>query len=144
MQNNKLQETTSILLEALKENRPDQGALQTKLFEMNLMNPQSAQVAEAIFQMNMFTQYDRNYIGQLCEKAGLMQRALEHYTDVADVKRVMFHSHSMSPEFVTQYFARMPPEACLECLYDLLRNNRQNLQVVVQAAIKYHEQIGAG
>jgi clathrin heavy chain len=28
-------------------------------------------------------------------------------------------------------------------LYDLLRSNRQNLQVVVQVAIKFHEQIGA-
>jgi hypothetical protein len=28
----------------------------------------------------MFTHYDRAHIAQLCEKAGLLQRALEHYT----------------------------------------------------------------
>merc|ERR1719284_1972462 len=50
----------------------------------------------------------------------------------------------MTPEFLTQFFGRLPPEVGLECLYDMLRHNRQNLQVVVQVAIKYHEQIGAG
>uniref|UniRef100_A0A7S4QZJ1 Clathrin heavy chain n=1 Tax=Alexandrium monilatum TaxID=311494 RepID=A0A7S4QZJ1_9DINO len=142
MEQNRLQETTSILLEALKENRPDQAQLQTQLLAMNLQ--QAPKVAEAIMQMNMFTHYDRTYIGQLCEKAGLMQRALEHYQDAADLKRVMLHAHQMTPEFLTQYFARMPPETALECLYDLLRHNRQNLNVAVQVAIKYHEQIGAG
>merc|ERR1719428_1046658 len=52
-------------------------------------------------------------------------------------------SHQMTPEFMTQYIGQMPPETALEVLHDLLRHNRQNLQVVVQAAIKYHEQIGA-
>eukprot|EP00439_Symbiodinium_sp_Y106_P050456 s5403_g6.t1 len=31
----------------------------------------------------------------------------------------------------------------LECLTDLMRHNRQNLQVAVKVAIQYHEQIGA-
>eukprot|EP00746_Dinoflagellata_sp_MGD_P128868 gnl/MRDRNA2_/MRDRNA2_63153_c0_seq1.p1 gnl/MRDRNA2_/MRDRNA2_63153_c0~~gnl/MRDRNA2_/MRDRNA2_63153_c0_seq1.p1 ORF type:complete len:1693 (+),score=391.73 gnl/MRDRNA2_/MRDRNA2_63153_c0_seq1:1-5079(+) len=141
MQGNKLQETTSILLDALKQNKPEQAALQTKLLEMNLI--QAPQVAEAIFQMDMFTHYDRHYIAQLCEKAGLMQRALEHYTEAADVKRCMLHSHSMTPEFISSYLGKMGPDVALECMYDLLRHNRQNLQVVVQCAIKYHEQIGA-
>jgi clathrin heavy chain len=49
----------------------------------------------------------------------------------------------MTPEFLTQFFGRMPPETAIECLYDLMRHNRQNLHVVVQIAIKYHEQVGA-
>merc|ERR1719174_2485246 len=77
MDQNRLQETTSILLDALKNNKPEQGHLQTKLLEMNLL--QAPKVAEAILQMNMFTHYDRHYIGQLCEKAGLVQYAMEHY-----------------------------------------------------------------
>jgi len=140
MDQNKLQEVTSILLEALKANRPDQGQLQTQLLAMNLQ--QAPKVAEAILQMNMFTHYDRAYIGKLCETAGLMQWALEHYQDSADLKRVLLHAHQMTPEFLTQYFSKMPPETALECLTDLLRHNRQNLNVVVQVAIKYHEQIG--
>merc|ERR1719421_288173 len=49
----------------------------------------------------------------------------------------------MTPEFISSYIGKMGPDVALECLYDLLRHNRQNLQVVVQCAIKYHEQIGA-
>jgi len=142
MEQNRLQETTSILLDALKANRPDQAQLQTQLLAMNLQ--QAPKVAEAILQMNLFTHYDRAYIGQLCEKAGLMQYALEHYTDTTDLKRVMLHAHQMTPEFLIQFFSRMPPESAFECLTDLMRHNRQNLNVVVQIAIKYHEQIGAG
>jgi hypothetical protein len=50
---------------------------------MNLQ--QAPKVAEAILQMNMFTHYDRAYIGKLCETAGLMQWALEHYSDTNDI-----------------------------------------------------------
>merc|ERR1712232_703803 len=55
----------------------------------------------------------------------------------------MLHAHTMTPEFLTGFFGRMPPETALECFHDLMRHNRNNLQVVVQIAIKYHEQIGA-
>jgi clathrin heavy chain len=41
-----VQQATSFLLDALKENRPEQGHLQTRLLEMNLM--QAPQVADAI------------------------------------------------------------------------------------------------
>merc|ERR1740123_1202789 len=140
MEQNRIQETTSLLLEALKANKPEHAQLQTQLLAMNLQ--QAPKVAEAILQMNMFTHYDRALVGQLCEKAGLMQWALEHFQDATDLKRVLLHAHTMTPEFLVQYFSKMPPDTALECLTDLLRHNRQNLQVVVQVAIKYHEQIG--
>jgi len=38
------------------------------------------QVADAILGNQMFTNYDKSHIAQMCEKAGLLQRALEHYT----------------------------------------------------------------
>lgn len=62
---NRVQETTAFLLEALKGNRPDEAHLQTKLFEINLMS--APNVAEGLFQLNLFTQYDRERIGKLCE-----------------------------------------------------------------------------
>lgn len=49
-------------------------------------------VADAILGNNMFTHYDRYTVGQLCEKAGLMQRALEHFTDIYDIKRTVVHT----------------------------------------------------
>mmetsp|Transcript_59562 Transcript_59562/g.174212 ORF Transcript_59562/g.174212 Transcript_59562/m.174212 type:complete len:1727 (+) Transcript_59562:54-5234(+) len=140
MEQNRLQETTSILLDALKGNKPEQGQLQTQLLAMNLQ--QAPKVAEAILQMNMFTHYDHQYIGQLCEKAGLVSWALEHYQDKADVKRAMLQAHLMTPEALIRFFGRLPPETSLECMYDLMRHNRQSLNIVVQVAIKYHEQVG--
>lgn len=58
------------------------------------------QVADAILGNQMFTNYDRPHIAQLCEKAGLLQRALEHYTDLYDIKRAVVHTHLLNPEVV--------------------------------------------
>lgn len=55
------------------------------------------QVADAILGNAMFTHYDRAHVAQLCEKAGLLQRALEHYTDLYDIKRAVV---SASMEFL--------------------------------------------
>ncbi|KYN98001.1 putative clathrin heavy chain [Plasmodium gaboni] len=86
----KLQEATSILLDYLKENKPEHKNLQTKLFEFNLYN--NVQVAETLFQMDIFTHYDKNKIAYLCEEKGLYQRALENYTNINDIKRVITKS----------------------------------------------------
>ncbi|KAF4687757.1 hypothetical protein FOZ60_003512 [Perkinsus olseni] len=143
----KLQETTSVLLDYLKDDKPEQGQLQTRLLEMNLM--QAPQVAEAIFQMNMLSHYDRQHIAMMCEKAGMYQRALEHYTDISDIRRCMLHSHDMSSDFLTNYIGKVlgngtenSKSVALELIEDMLRYNRQqNIQVVVQVAIKYHDQL---
>lgn len=91
LEQNLIPQCTAFLLEALKNNRPDQGELQTRLLEMNLMH--SPQVADAILGNNMLTHYNKAHISQLCEKAGLLQRALQHYTDIYDIKRAVVHSH---------------------------------------------------
>ena len=72
MGQNMIQQATSFLLDALKDNKPEQGPLQTRLLEMNLQN--APQVADAILGNEMFTHYDRPRIANLCEKAGLLQR----------------------------------------------------------------------
>merc|ERR1712216_1112651 len=89
------------------------------------------------------THYDRAYIGKLCEQAGLLQYAAEHYQDVGDLKRVMLHAHQFCPERLVEHFGKMAPEVALECMHDLMKHNPQNLSIVVQAAIEHHEQIGA-
>ncbi len=55
-------------------------------------------MADAILGNRMFTYYDRQHVAQLCEKAGLLQRALEHYTDLYDIKRAIIHAHLLSAE----------------------------------------------
>ncbi|XP_064619200.1 clathrin heavy chain 1 isoform X2 [Lineus longissimus] len=141
MESNMVQQCTSFLLDALKNNRPCDAPLQTRLLEMNLMS--APQVADAILGNQMFTHYDRAHIAQLCEKAGLLQRALEHYTDLYDIKRAVVHTHLLNPEWLVNYFGSLSVEDSLECLKAMLQANiRQNLQVCVQIATKYHEQLG--
>lgn len=66
------------------------------------------QVADAILGNQMFTHYDRAHVAQLCEKAGLLQRALEHYTDLYDIKRAVVHTHLLNPEVVTENAMHLP------------------------------------
>lgn len=62
---NRIQECTAFLLDALKNNAPDEGHLQTKVFEINLKS--APNVAERIFALNLFTQYDRERVARMCE-----------------------------------------------------------------------------
>lgn len=100
------------------------------------------QVADAIMGNQMFTHYDKAHIAQLCEKAGLLQRALEHYTDIYDIKRAVVHTHMLNPDWLVNYFGSLSVDDSLECLKAMMQANmRQNLQVCVKIASKYHEQL---
>ncbi|KAK8847678.1 hypothetical protein IAR55_005537 [Kwoniella newhampshirensis] len=117
MSQNMLQQATSILLDALKDNKPEQGPLQTRLLEMNLVSAPA--VADAILGNEMFTHYDRPRIANLAEKAGLVQR------------------------WLVDYFGRLTVEQSLSCLQEMLKSNlRQNLAIVVQIATKYSDLLG--
>ncbi|KAF9912226.1 hypothetical protein BX616_010375 [Lobosporangium transversale] len=141
MSQSMVQQATAFLLEALKDNLPQHAHLQTRLLEMNLM--QAPQVADAILGNEMFTHYDRASVASMCEKAGLYQRALEHYTEISDIKRVLVHTHLLTPDWVVSYFGRLSVEHSMECLREMLNvNMRQNLQLVVQVATKYSDQLG--
>lgn len=131
-----VQQCTKFLLEALKHNREVEGPLQTRLLEMNLIS--APQVADAILGNQMFTHYDRAHVAQLCEKAGLLQRALEHYTDLYDIKRAVVHTQLLNPEWLIGYFGSLSVEDSLECLKAMLTNNiRQNLQICVKVYINH-------
>ncbi|KAG9304457.1 hypothetical protein G9A89_020021 [Geosiphon pyriformis] len=135
-----IQQATSFLLDAIKDNKPEHGHLQTRLLEMNLIH--HPQVADAILSNEMFTHYDRFTIAKLCEKAGLYQKALEHYTDINDIKRVIVHTQALNPEWVVNYIGVLSVEQSLDCMKEMLKVNiRQNLQVVVQIATKYSDQL---
>lgn len=137
-----IQAVTAFLLDALKSNIPEHAHLQTKLIEMNIQ--QAPQVADAILGNQIFSHYDRPYIATLCEKAGLFQRALEHYTDIYDIKRTISHTHLLSPDWVVGYFNKLSVDQSLDCLKEMLTvNMRQNLQIVVQISTKYSDQLGA-
>lgn len=139
LQRNMVREATAFLLDALSADKPEQAALQTKLLEINLItNPQ---VADAILANGNLTHYDRPRIAQLCEKAGLYMRALQHYTDLPDIKRAIVNTHAIDPQQLTEFFGTLSAEWALECLKELLTNMQQNLQLVVSISKEYTEQL---
>ncbi|KAJ2576567.1 Clathrin heavy chain [Coemansia sp. RSA 1807] len=139
---NLVQQTTRFLLDALKDNRESDAQLQTKLLELNLLN--APQVADAILGNGMFSHFDRAYIAQLAEKAGLYQRALELYDNLDDIKRVAVHTEVLDGEWLIGYFGNLSVGDSLAVLRQMLEHNRaQNMQVVVQAATKYSDLLGA-
>jgi len=142
LSSNRVQETTAFLLEALKDNKAEHAYLQTKLLEINLIGG-APNVADAIMQNGILTQYDRAHVGKLCERAGMWQRAAEHYTDVADIKRVFKNSHAMNPEFVVSYFGKLNREQSIALLKDMMSRGPSNMNVCVEVAKKYHDELGS-
>lgn len=137
---NNLPAATAYLLEVLKDDRAEDSILQTKLLEMNIR--QHPQAAETIFQMEMFSHFDKVKIAQLCEQQGLYQRALENYRDINDIRRVLLNSQAINPDYLIAFFGHMTPNNALQCLHDMMKSNRQaNLAIVVQIATKYHTQL---
>ncbi|KAF5212039.1 Clathrin heavy chain 1 [Clavispora lusitaniae] len=138
---NFIQQGTAFLLDALKNDSPSDGHLQTKVLEINLLH--APQVADAILGNNMFSHYDKPSIGKLCEKSGLFQRALEHYDDLKDIKRVVVHTNVLPNDWLVSYFGQLNVQQSMACLNELLSNNiQQNLQVVIQVATKYSDLLG--
>lgn len=137
-----VQQATAFLLDVLAANNPEQGHLQTKLLEMNLLN--APQVADAILGNEMFTHYDQARIAQLCENAGLLTRALEHNTDPTAIKRIIVQTDKLPEDWLVSYFGNLTVELSLDCLNEMLKVNiRQNLKSVIQIAQKYSDLLGA-
>lgn len=142
LSSNRVQETTAFLLEALKDNKQEHAYLQTKLLEINLLGG-APQVADAIMQNGILTHYDRPHIGKLCERAGMWQRAAEHYTEINDIKRIFKNSHQMNPEFVVTFFGKLNREQSIMLLRDMMSRGPSNMQVCVEVAKKYHDELGS-
>ncbi|KAH9458268.1 hypothetical protein Pst134EB_010570 [Puccinia striiformis f. sp. tritici] len=108
---------------------------------MNLLN--APQVADAILGNAMFSHYDRPSVANLCEKARLLQRALEHYEDISDIKCVLVHTNILNTDWLVNYFGKLTVDQTVDCFCEMLKVNiRQNLQIVVQAATKYSDLVG--
>eukprot|EP00246_Nothoceros_aenigmaticus_P001174 TRINITY_DN1157_c0_g1_i1.p1 TRINITY_DN1157_c0_g1~~TRINITY_DN1157_c0_g1_i1.p1 ORF type:complete len:1698 (-),score=398.34 TRINITY_DN1157_c0_g1_i1:654-5747(-) len=141
LQRNMIREATSFLLDVLKPNLPEHALLQTKVLEINLVT--FPNVADAILANGMFSHYDRPRVAQLCEKAGLYMRALQHYTEIMDIKRVIVNTHAIEPQQLVEFFGTLSKEWALDCMKELLLvNMRGNLQIIVQVAKEYSDQLG--
>ena len=95
--------------------------MQTKVLEINLVT--FPNVADAILGQGKLTHYDRPRIAQLCEKAGLYMRALQHYTEVSDLKRCCVNTHSIDPQALIEWFGTLSAEWALACIKELLVSN---------------------
>ena len=49
----------------------------------------------------------------------------------------------MSPEFVVEYFGKLNREQSIMLLKDMMSRGPQNMQVCVEVAKKYHEELGS-
>jgi len=68
---------------------------------------------------------------------------LEHYEDLADIKRVVVHTNLLNAEWLVNFFNKMTTDNSMACLEEMLRVNKaQNLAVVVQVATKYADVLG--
>ena len=73
-------------------------------------------VADAIMANGTLTHYDRPRMAQLCEKAALYMRALQHYTDLPDIKRVIINTHAIDPQQLVEYFGSLSADWAIDCL----------------------------
>lgn len=78
---NHLKECTAFLLEALKLDRPEDGALQTRALEINFLGGYP-QVAEAMLKQGIFSHYNKAFIGGLCARYGLTHQAQRHQVHI--------------------------------------------------------------
>ena len=143
MQFHRLQECTSFLLDALSEDRKEQGYLQTRLLEMNLVGG-APQVVDAILSSDMLHHFDVHHIATLCERSSLYQRAMELYEDVAEIKRCMRYvaAQPTNHDYLVKFFGGLSPEIGLSCLNELLQA-KQNESLVVNIATTYSEEMDA-
>ena len=77
----------------------------------------------------------------------LFQRALYLYHkagDINDIKRVLGSSQLINPEFLIDFFGKLQPQTCLECLGDMLKfNMAANIRIVVDIAKKWSDTLGS-
>lgn len=136
-----LNEATSHAMDTLRDGDQAEGPIQTKILKACLMN--NPAVADGILSQDIWHQFDHFAIAMLCERAGLFQHALEHFTDVSDVKRVITNTHVINPDFLMNYFGTIHPEDQLEVLKELLVSNpRANIRLCVNIAAKYTDTMG--
>ena len=140
---NCVQEATTVMILALEKNKSEDAQLQTMLFEVTLSY--APKIAEGIFQLNMFTYYDKQKIAKLCEQVDLLYYALINYSDIADIRRVIVNTQRLKKEQIIDFLGTLEPTNALVCMFDILKGatptNPLNMQIVLDAAIKNKDKI---
>jgi len=120
----------------LKDNRPEDKDLQTRLLEVSLQR--HPQIAEQLLQSNQFTAFDQEKIARLCERAGLPARALTLSSKEDDIKRVLLHTQDIAnvvpPKLIIKSVECLDVQSSLEVLTHLLNQSKNNLFVAHKIA----------
>ena len=121
-------------------NTPDSASWQTMILEQSLKT--SPSVADSILQTGKWTYYNKPTIGALCEQKGLYLRALENYTDIRDIKRIVLnHAHLLPPEYLKSFVLQtLPSEHIVAVLTEILRYSK-NIKLVVDIATSAQEKV---
>lgn len=138
--NNKPQELTKYFVENMGDDKVEDSQWQTLVFELNLRN--NTQFAVTLFSSGKYTHFNKEKLAPICEQTGLLQQALECYSDVKDIRRIILNVQFFSADYLTQYLGKLPVEHCLVCLQDLLKHNRTNLNLVSQVASANFQKLG--
>lgn len=140
LNSNMQNELTTFCLESLPDTLENSN-WQTLILELNLKkNPG---VIETILQTGKWSHYDKKKIAVLCEQSGLPLRALENYTDLKDIKRILVNNALMiPPEYLKNYVSNsLPPEHIPAVLSDILKTSR-NVKLAVEIAQNVYRKVG--
>mmetsp|Transcript_22402 Transcript_22402/g.19310 ORF Transcript_22402/g.19310 Transcript_22402/m.19310 type:complete len:134 (-) Transcript_22402:648-1049(-) len=103
------------------------------------------QVADAIFQMNIWKIYDRKKVGYMCENRNMPMRALQQYTEYQDMRRVILtYSKKLigeNFEWTVNHISNLDNQPCMELMKDLLRQSRENLKLCVAIAVQTYQKL---
>eukprot|EP00826_Nyctotherus_ovalis_P063458 TRINITY_DN9308_c0_g1_i4.p1 TRINITY_DN9308_c0_g1~~TRINITY_DN9308_c0_g1_i4.p1 ORF type:complete len:1164 (-),score=418.77 TRINITY_DN9308_c0_g1_i4:12-3503(-) len=137
IQYNRVTELTSIMLDALKSNRPEDGPAQTKLLELCISRDPN--LATSILQSRNFSYFDKPKIARACEQMGLLGYALENYTELADIRRVIVNTHMLNKDQLISFLCSLEAEKAKICLADMIRASPHNVTIPAEAAVKMTE-----
>ena len=136
-QYNRVAELTTIMFDALKANRPEDGPAQTKLLELCISRDPN--LAASILQSKGFSYFDKPKIARACEQMGLLGYALENYTELADIRRVIVNTHMLNKEQLISFLCSLDADKAKVCLADMIRVSPHNVLVPAEAAVKMTE-----
>ncbi len=137
LQYHRVSELCSVMMDVLECNRPEDAALQTKLLELSASC--GASLTISILQKRQLTYYDKQKVAKLCEQLGLFDYALENFTDIADIRRIIVNTHMLNQEHLLSFICTLEPANAKVCLQDLIKVSSHNILLATEAGFRLSE-----
>ena len=128
-----IDELCTLMKETLQSNTEESGPYQTRLLE--ILFDYNANMAADILSKHIFNAYDKDRIGRLCENNNMIMLALENYTSIDNIKRLIVRTDVLDFKFINYFLLRLSVSQVLECLSALLKFDlSKHLKIVVEIA----------